>query len=582
LVYATIEPSQITLGESARYTITNLGSDAETIPLPTVPGLDFQVISRVRGFEFVNGTTILSTEIIARVTPQVAGIFSIPAVTPKAQPLVLQVNQQPAAAGSFGPKNSDPQAKAPIFSGGSLPSGVHLTEDGSAYLRVSVPKREVYVGESLPVDIELGLRSGFVSGLSVPKLNGDEFTQSGMSRQPERAEKIIGGEEFVVLTWHSVLAMIKPGTFSLTAESPLTVKIRTQSRHDSLLDDQFGDPFLRNFFGNTVSKEITATSPAYELTVLPLPSEGRPADFRGAVGEFKIASDISSTTAQAGDPITLRMRVSGAGNFDRVDSAMLEHLDQWKTYPAKSSFDPAEPTGYRGEKIFEQPLIASKPGKQTLPPLAFSYFDPATRRYETAHSAPIEVTIAPSLADTTGAAASAGNAGTAGSDNPSAAGLRPDHAAAGLQVRSLMPLYLQPRFLVIPSLLALALAGGWLGVRRRFGPARAGRAQELAAAQSAARLLAQMESAARARNAVLFFTAARKAVQQALAARWKVLPEQMTADEVQARLGADGDEVRRLFALADESRYSGHQLKTADFAQWTRVVRRYLFAREAA
>jgi hypothetical protein len=434
----------------------------------------------------------------------------------------------------------------------------------------------------LPVDIELGLKSGFVSSLSVPKLSGDEFTQSGMSRQPERAEKIIGGEEFVVLTWHSVLAMIKPGTFSLSAESPLTVKIRTQSRHDSLLDDQFGDPFLRNFFGTTVSKEITATSPATELTVLPLPSEGRPADFRGAVGEFKIASDISSTSAQAGDPITLRMRVSGTGNFDRVDSAMLEHLDQWKTYPPKSSFDPADPAGYRGEKIFEQPLIASKPGKQTLPGLAFSYFDPGSRRYETAHSAPIEVSIAPSLADNTGASAPAGPAGAVPSDNRSAPGLHPDHAAAASRVQSLTPLYLQPRFLVIPSLLALALAGAWLGVRRRFDPARTGRAHGLAAAKSAARSLAQMEAAARARNAALFFTAARKALQQALAERWQLPPEQMTAEEVDARLGADGADIRRLFALADESRYSGHQLKTADFAQWTRVVRRHLLDREAA
>jgi hypothetical protein len=77
---------------------------------------------------------------------------------------------------------------------------------------------------------------------------------------------------------------------------------------------------------------------------------------------------------------------------------MLEHVDGWKTYPPKSSFKGSEATG-KGEKTFEQPVIASKPGAQTLPGLAFSYFNPTTKHYETARSAPLAVTISPSLAD---------------------------------------------------------------------------------------------------------------------------------------------------------------------------------------
>ena len=76
---------------------------------------------------------------------------------------------------------------------------------------------------------------------------------------------------------------------------------------------------------------------------------------------------------------------------------------------------PAMRLGYKGEKTFEQPLIASKPGAQTLPALTFSYFDPTTRRYETARSAPLSVTISPSLADsalTAPQVAASGSAGT--------------------------------------------------------------------------------------------------------------------------------------------------------------------------
>ena len=60
-----------------------------------------------------------------------------------------------------------------------------------------------------------------------------------------------------------------------------------------MLDDLFGDPFLQNIFGTTVQKDITAASPETAITVVPLPAEGRPADFGGAVGSFKISTDVS-------------------------------------------------------------------------------------------------------------------------------------------------------------------------------------------------------------------------------------------------------------------------------------------------
>jgi hypothetical protein len=567
LIYATIEPAQIALGESAKLTITDLGNGTESINIPAVAGLQFQVIGRKQQFEIINGTTLSSTAIVVRVVPQMAGIFTIPPVTPRGQPLVLQVNSEQATANASKPGNSSSQVKPPIFSGGSLPSGVHLSEDGSAFIRLIVPKHEVYVGESVPIEIEIGMRAGFVSSLNgLPKLTGDNFTLNNLSRQPERTEKIIDGERFIVMNWHSLLAVVKPGTFSLAAEAPLTVRIRTRPRQQSLLDDQFGDPFMQNFFGATVPKDINVTSPTLEMTGLALPTDGRPPEFRGAVGSFKIASEVSPDAAAAGDPLTLRMRVSGSGNFDRVDSPMLDHVDQWKTYPPKSSLNLADPLGYKGEKIFEQPLIAAKTGKQTLPGLTFSYFDPGTRRYETAHAPPVSVTISPSLADSTlgGPQTAAGATPTNKPQN----GLRPDHAASQVFVKSLVPAYMQPRFLAIPSLLALAFAGGWWAVRRRKNSYQNSNTID--------RLLAQMDAAARSGDTSSFFGAARGAVQEALAARWQVAPEEITAAEVGAKLERNGDLIRRLFALADEAQYAGHEIAGTDFERWTKVVRHQL------
>jgi hypothetical protein len=575
LVYATIQPAQILLGESARFTITNLGDGTNPIiAMPVVSGLKFEIIARTREMQIINGTTLPSTSIVMRVTPQIAGIFTIPAVTPQAQPLVLQVNA--ASSGTSIPHPTGPGAPLPppILSGGSIPKGVRLTDDGSAYVRLSVPKREVFVGESVPVEIEVGMRSGFVSSLNgLPKLSDDNFALNNLSRQPERTEKLINGEPFVLMTWRSTLAVVKPGFFSLAAEVPLTVKIRTRPRQESSLDDRFGDPFWQNLFGATVPKDINVKSPAQELTVHELPAQGRPVDFHGAIGTFSIASDVSPTKADVGDPLTLRMRVTGSGNFDRVDSAMLEHPDQWKTYPPKSSFNTSDPLGFSGMKTFEQPVIATKPGVQELPALTFSYFDPTTRRYETARSASLSVSISPALADSQ----TAPQPSTAGlPDNKYAAGLRPDHVET-TATSSLIPLYLRAKFLPVPSIVVLAFAAGWVSARRRRGVGE--RESDRIAPRTVKRVLAQMQVAARAGDAALFFDSARTALQSVLATRWQLAPEEITTTEVEGRVGAEND-IRQLFALADEAKYSGRKLNATDFARWLRIVRRHLMSGE--
>jgi BatD DUF11 like domain len=581
LVEATLEPRQISLGETAQLTITSSGTSMDAVTLPTVSGLEFRVVGQSRRIEIINGATLATTSIVVRITPQTAGIFTIPGITPKSQPLVLRVNPDNGSGSSSPSGNSGSSSRPPVVPGGSTVNGVRLTADGSAFLRLNLPQRQVYVGESIPVEVEVGMRAGFVTSINgLPTLTGSEFTLNNLSRQPERVEKLIDGKPFTLLTWHSVLSPVKPGTFTLSVETPLTVRVRTQPQRDSMIDDLLGDPFMQNFFGSTVSKEITVSSPPAQLSVLALPTEGRPPDFSGAVGTFKIASDISSTTAAAGDPLTLRMHVTGTGNFDRVDSSMLNHVDQWKTYPPKSSFKAADTVGYKGEKIFEQPLIASQPGTQTLPALTFSYFDPTTRRYETTRSTPLSVTISPALADSTLTApqspATTTTAATTAPTNQPKSGLRADHPIADGVENSLVPLYLQPRFLALPSLLALAFAGGWWGLRRRGADADESGLSGRNLSKAAARVLKEMQTAARSGDIASFFNSARSGLQQRLGAQWQIAPDLITTADIEARLASEGEEIRQLFALADEANYSGRQLTTTDFERWIQVVRQRL------
>lgn len=321
-----------------------------------------------------------------------------------------------------------------------------------------------------------------------------------------------------------------------------------------------GWPFSKSMSRSSAPKDMTIASPSSELKVLPLPAAGRPKDFSGAVGDFEVSSDVSPNRVAAGDPLTLHLRVSGIGNFDRVDSGMLDHLEHWKTYPPKSSFKASDAAQTHGEKVFEQPLIAETPGEQTIPALEFSYFNPRTQRYERAHTQPIKVMVAASLADS----ALGVPAGLQGANGAFSRGLRPDHPRSRDSVSELRPLYFRSSFLTVPAVLALILAASWIAVRPQ--PQRA-------TSKAARRALARLEAAARSDDSSSFFAFAHSTLLQTFADRWGLSPDQITSTELRARLGAAAEDVERLFALADEVQYSHQAPGGRDFQRWLGLVR---------
>jgi hypothetical protein len=564
LAYETVEPGRITLGQTATIRVTSLDGYLQNVRLPTVPGLTFEVIGRSQGLEFVSGRSIPAWYVLIRVTPQFLGVFTIPGLTQKSPTVGLEV-VTPDAPNPYAWRSQRPSPQPAPMSKAPVPKGIQLKANGAAFVRLVVPARPVYLGENVPVDIELGMRPGIVTSLNgPPALGSGDFTLSHFSKQPLRREQIIDGNPFLIMTWHSAVAAVKPGDFSLSVEMPLSVRIDARSAEDQAFAARLGWPFSQITYKGAAPKDVTVASPASELKVLQLPTQGRPTDFSGAVGDFQISSDVSPTRVAAGDPLTLRLHISGAGNFDRVYATMFDQLDHWKTYPAKSSFTPKDESGTKGEKVFEQPLIASAAGERSIPALEFSYFNPNTQHYERARTQPITVLVGTSLADSSFSAPAEANSPKGASTAQSTQGLRPDHPRPQNSVSELRPLYFQGPFLALPAALVLLLAGSWFVIRPP---------QAQATSRAAARALAQLEAAARSGDLASFFEGARKVLLQTFAARWRMSPDQITPTELKARLGTAGEDIERLFALADEARYSDYAPGATDFPRWLGLIR---------
>jgi hypothetical protein len=503
-VTAQLDRSTIALGDAAQLTITASGDSADNISPPIVPGLDFVSVGQSSQFQSINGVSSSTTSVTYQVTPQHAGNFTIPALSAGAQPLVLNVQSGNGGSSATAGNNSGASSLPPPAMSGSSDADTHTTADGAAFARLVLPKHELYVGETVPVEIQVGLRPGMVAQLDgLPTLNGDAFTLNKLSSKPEQTQEMIGDTPYTVLTWHSVLAALKPGNFPLTVETPLTVQVRTAPQRAQLPEGMLGgsmlnDPFFQNFFGGgTTEKQITVASDPDVLKVLELPAAGRPAGFGGAVGKFAVSSELSAAASTAGDPLTLRLKVTGTGNFDRVNSAMLGQVGGWKTYQSTAKFVPADSAGYGGEKDFEQAVIPLQPGRQTVPAIAFSFFNPDTQRYETKTSAPLNVEVSPAPAGSMVTTTAAANA-TPSNDAPRD-GLRPDHVESGGMVATLRPLYFQPWFVGTQSALILSFAGGLVFLRRRESRVQDTKgARRREASVAIGQCLAQMDASAAA------------------------------------------------------------------------------------
>src|SRR5204863_5356139 len=109
-----------------------------------------------------------------------------------------------------------------------------------------------------------------------------------------------------------------------------------------------------------------------------------PASFNGAVGIFSMNVSAGPTNVTVGDPITVRVRLSGQGALDGLTLPEQFASGDFKTYPATvKATEPTDAFGLQGSKTFEQVVVPQNAEIKQLPPVTFSFFDPQQAAYRT-------------------------------------------------------------------------------------------------------------------------------------------------------------------------------------------------------
>src|SRR5438132_7374089 len=424
-VTAVLNSSEAALGQTVQLEIRITGArGAEAPDEIMVDGLEIHRTGTSQRIEMNNLSLTSSVIYDYTVMPLRAGRFTIPPQTirignnsMRTPALTLNVADSGGSSSGGGSASARPGRDTQAAGANNL-----------IFAELIVPKKIAYVGEIVPVQIRMGFDPRVRPRLiEPPEITGQGFTAQKLQESGQNSETI-NGRPYDVVTYKTAIAAARAGKFEVgpvKAKAQVLVprprsapRSRSRSPFDLFeLDDPFSDPFFSNPFAQIGERrEIEIKSEPVALEVKPLPPKAPPS-FSGAIGNFTMTTDAKPKSVQVGDPITVTAAVSGRGNFDRVNAPVVEDERGWHKYPPSSKFKQDDEVGISGTKTFET-VLSPNEKKQSLPLLAFSYFDPVKEQYVTVRSEPIAISVQ-------GAAAAPNVAATQPGSSPPATATRP-------------------------------------------------------------------------------------------------------------------------------------------------------------
>lgn len=256
------------------------------------------------------------------------------------------------------------------------------------YIKSSVSKRKVYQGEQIIATYQLYTRVN-ISGNELVKsadLNGFWSQEIDLGESQWRQE-IIGGYRWHIATIRKIVLF--PQRSGELEIDPLEMKFLVQQRVQSGGRQSVFD----QFFGRVENVEYSLKSKPIKITVLPHPTP-KPDNFNGAVGNLDMTVDVSANEVKANEAINIKVKISGKGNINLIDAPIIDFPSDFEIYDPKV-IDKTSTTanGVSGYKEFDFLVIPRNKGSYNLDPITFSYFNPATKKYKTITSAPININV---------------------------------------------------------------------------------------------------------------------------------------------------------------------------------------------
>lgn len=364
---ATIDRDNLTADETLLLTLT-LSTPDGSVPQLTLPPFDgFRVIGNSQSLQtsIINGSMSTKATYTYQLQPVKAGSLTIPGLSLdwKGQLLSTDPIQITVSQGNAGQAVQPQTAPAQPDSRGKIKGSRDL------FIETATDKESLYVGEALKFTLRL-----YNSAMSFgqPNFEAPKYAGFWHPQKPEVRQYFANGSDGAYYDVTELTTWLFPTTPGQATIDPAAV---TTS----------GGFFTR---GEQVQSDPIA------VEVKPLPA-GAPSDFAGAVGKYEIKATPDRLSTRLGEPVMLRVELTGAGNWGTLGDPQWPADPNWRVYDQETLSQSDIANGQmNGARTYEQLWTPLAEGKLNLPSIQYTYFDPDAEKYVTITTQPQTIDVA--------------------------------------------------------------------------------------------------------------------------------------------------------------------------------------------
>ncbi len=383
---ASVQKNPVTEGERFQITFTLHNAQGERFTPPSFDNFNTLMgPSRQQSTTIINGNMSSQISFIYVLEATKKGSYTIGPATItvngnriKSNPITVNVVEPSTAE-----KQRREQAKKQEQ---SLTEQAQNIISKNLFVTLSVNKTNVYLGEPISATYKIYLHPDLnltsLTPKKEPSFNGFWTQNIDLGNIQWQNEQVNGVwfrsaiiKKVILIPQQIGNLTIEPYKFDCVAR----LRIQNQKQRRSIWDDFFDDPFFNQ--GSYRDFSYVASSQTVKVNVKNLP-QPQPDDFINLTGSYKLHAWVDKPTTKAGEPISLKVKISGSGNLKLLEPININFPPDFEVYDPKTADNlTISSSGITGDKIFEYLIIPKHEGEYKIAPVHFSYFDLNTKDY---------------------------------------------------------------------------------------------------------------------------------------------------------------------------------------------------------
>jgi len=271
-------------------------------------------------------------------------------------------------------------------------NNTNVSAGKNLFAKIIVDKKNAYVGEQITATVKIYTKydiRGFQDA-EYPSWNGFYKQDIPMPDQISLNKENVNGQIYYTAVLQKVILQAqKSGDLIISPAKFEVVALVKSNRRRGFFDSGYDQKVVK-IKSNSVKISVKSLPPA-------------PDGFKGAVGDFKLSSNIDKDKVSVNDAISLKVNISGSGNLKLIDNPELNFPPDFELFDEAKINDKISNSsnGSSGFREFEYIFAPRHSGTYLIPSFDFVYFNPKLKKYKTLQSSKFTIEVGKGNGDTT-------------------------------------------------------------------------------------------------------------------------------------------------------------------------------------